>query len=100
MGRRGRRGARASCVTVRAMRVSARNAAVVGGLIAAVYVAAVFSMRRIPDAILGLLGGPTGIAREGGLVVRYRPPAGVDASRLARSIARHRVVIHPDAGRL
>jgi hypothetical protein len=82
------------------MRVSVRNAAVVGGLIAAVYLAAVFSIRRIPDAILGLLGGPTGIAREGGLIVRYRPPAGVDASQLVRSIARHHVMIHRDAGRL
>jgi hypothetical protein len=82
------------------MRVSARNAAVVAGLIAAVYLAAVFSIRRVPDRMLGLLGGPTGIARRGGLIVRYRPPAGVDASRLERSIARHRVVVRPDAGRL
>src|SRR5262249_47391970 len=82
------------------MRVSVRNAAVVAGVIAAMYLAAVFSIRRVPDWLLGPLGGPSGIEREGGLIVRYRPPDGVDASRLERSIARHGMTVRQDAGRL
>ncbi|HEX3474748.1 MAG TPA: hypothetical protein VHT91_06885 [Kofleriaceae bacterium] len=80
--------------------MSARNAAVAAGLIAAVYLAAVFSIRRVPDGLLEALGGPRGIEREGGLVVRYLPPEGVDAARLEHSLALRRMTVRRESGRL
>ena len=68
------------------MRVRARNAAIVAGLIAGVYLAAVFTVRRVPDRVVAWLGGPTGIARDGGLAVRYRPPARFDTARFEYSL--------------
>ena len=90
----------AACVTVREMRVSARNAAIVAGLIAGLYLAVVFSIRRVPDGIVAALGGPSGIARDGGLVLRYRPPAGYDAARFGRSAARRGAAVRREDGRI
>lgn len=47
-------------------------------MIAGAYLIALFTVRRVPDPVLGLVGGPTGLARDGGLVARYRPPTGQD----------------------
>ncbi|HEY0480388.1 MAG TPA: hypothetical protein VGD37_22870 [Kofleriaceae bacterium] len=82
------------------MRVSARKVAIVAGLIAGVYLAAVFSIRRVPDWVVAALGGPSGTARDGGLVLRYRPPAAYDATSFERSAARRGVTVGHDAGRL
>jgi len=82
------------------MRVNARNAAVVAGLIAGVYLAVVFSIRRVPDRLIEALGGASGVVRDGGLVLRYRPPPGHDAARIADSLARRRATVRTDAGRL
>lgn len=84
------------CVTVPRMRVRARNAAIVAGLIAGVYLAAVFTVRRVPDRLVAWLGGPTGIARDGGLAVRYRPPAGFDTARLEYGLAQRGGAVRRD----
>ena len=56
--------------------VSARKVAMAAGLIAAAYVALLFTMRAVPDRVLGLLGGPTGVARWGGVRARVQPADG------------------------
>jgi preprotein translocase subunit SecY len=70
------------------MRVRARIAVIVAGLLAGVYLVALFSVRRVPDRVVAWLGGPTGIARDGGLAVRYKPPDGFDTTRFDQSLAR------------
>ena len=56
--------------------VSARKVAVAAGAIAAVYVAILFTMRTVPDRVVGKLGGPTGVDRWGGVVAKIQPPRG------------------------
>jgi hypothetical protein len=59
-----------------------RVAAIAGALVALQVVVAL-SIRPVPDAVVSLLGGPRGgVDRLGGLRVRYRPPAGLDAREL------------------
>lgn len=80
------------------MRVSARRAAIVAGLMAGVYLVVLFSVRRVPDRVLRAVGGPHGVARDGGLILRYRPPASYDAAKLDASAERHGVKIEREAG--
>jgi len=83
------------------MQVSARRAAIVAGLIAAVYLAVLFAVRGVPDRVVGLLGGPDGgVARHGGLTLRYRPPEGADLARFQAAIARRGASMQIDAGRI
>jgi preprotein translocase subunit SecD len=72
------------------MLVRARRVAVVAGLLAGIYLALVVAIRGVPDPIVALFGGPDGgVARYGGQLLRYRPPAGYDATRFQRSIERN-----------
>src|SRR5437868_6589106 len=80
------------------MRVRARTAAIVAGLLAGLYLVTLFTVRRVPDAILAALGGPSGIARDGGLALRYRPPAGVDTARLEWGLTRRGAAVRREAG--
>jgi SecD-like export protein len=57
-------------------RVQPVRAAVVAAVLGAVVVAAVYTARTVPDAVVGLLGGPTGLDRTGGLSVKYTSPTG------------------------
>jgi hypothetical protein len=70
--------------------VTPRRIGIAAGLVAAVYVLALVTSRGVPDRMLALVGGPDGgVARHGGLVVRYRPPAGFDVETyMMRSLAR------------
>ncbi|HEY6174620.1 MAG TPA: hypothetical protein VIX73_09265, partial [Kofleriaceae bacterium] len=68
------------------------------GLVAGVYLAAVFTIRRVPDRVVALLGGPTGISRDGGLVVLYRPPTGFDMARFEASLIQRGAVLRRDGG--
>jgi hypothetical protein len=64
------------------------RAAVIAGALVALQVVVAFSIRPVPDAVVSLLGGPgSGVDRLGGLRVRYRPPTGLDARELERSLA-------------
>ena len=56
------------------------RAAIVAGLLVALYVVITFLIRPIPDAAVSLLGGPGGVDRIGGLRVRYRPAPGSEAA--------------------
>src|SRR6185295_12485072 len=57
--------------------VKARRTAVIAGVAVAICVLAMFGQRRLPDAIITLLGGPrAGVVREGGVTIRYQPPQG------------------------
>jgi hypothetical protein len=82
------------------MRVSARRSAIVAGLVAGVYLAILFSVRRVPDWVLRAVGGPGGVERDGGLVLRYRPPASYDAAKLDARAERSGATIRRDAGRI
>ncbi|MDB4963802.1 MAG: hypothetical protein JWP01_3801 [Myxococcales bacterium] len=57
-------------------RVNAKRVAVGAGVLVALYVITSFVARPVPDSIVSLLGGPSGIERDGGLRVHYRPSAG------------------------
>ena len=57
-------------------RVHPVRAAVVAAVLAGVVVAVVYTVRRVPDGLVGLLGGPTGLDRTGGLSVKYTSPTG------------------------
>ncbi|HEX7842288.1 MAG TPA: hypothetical protein VF469_32675 [Kofleriaceae bacterium] len=78
-----------------------RRTAIAAGLVAALYVLALFTLREVPGSVLAWLGGPDGgVARYGGLTVTYRPPAGYDIERyLARAMAR-KVRVHRTGERL
>ena len=65
---------------------------------AGVYLVALFSIRRVPDGVLRAVGGPHGVARDGGLILRYRPPASYDAAKLDARVERHAVEIRHEAG--
>jgi hypothetical protein len=65
----------------------------VAGLLAAAYLVALFAVRRVPDAMLAALGGPSGIARDGGLALRYRPPAGADTRQLEAGLVRRGAMV-------
>jgi hypothetical protein len=80
------------------MRVSARRVAIVAGLVAGLYLAVVFSVRRVPDWVLRAVGGLGGVEREGGLVLRYRPPASYDAAALEARAERRGVEIERGQG--
>jgi hypothetical protein len=80
------------------MRVRARSAAVVAGLVAAAYLVAVFTIRRVPDRVVAWLGGPTGLARDGGLSVRYRPPVAFDTTRFEQHLEARGATVRHEAG--
>src|SRR3982751_5218690 len=69
------------------MVVSARRAGIFAGALAALYLVALYSVRTVPDWAIALSGGPTGLARWGGLEVEYQPPAGARAEDIARLLA-------------
>ncbi|MDQ3368285.1 MAG: hypothetical protein M3680_22905 [Myxococcota bacterium] len=57
--------------------VRASRAAVIAGLLVALYVVLTFLLRTVPDGLVSLLGGPDGgVERIGGLRVSYRPAPG------------------------
>ncbi|HEU0035628.1 MAG TPA: hypothetical protein VFQ53_33685 [Kofleriaceae bacterium] len=69
-----------------------RRAGLAVGALVAVYVVALFVVRPVPDLALAMVGGPNGgIARHGGVRVRYQPPAGVDRDTLRDRMANARV---------
>src|SRR3954462_15300378 len=82
------------------MRVRARTAAIVAGLLAGLYLAALFTVRRVPDSILAALGGPSGIVRDGGLALRYRPPPGADTAQLEQGLTRRGAAVRHEPGGL
>src|SRR5688572_16593263 len=51
-------------------------AAVVAGALVAIYAFVMFCARPVPDRIVALFGGPTGVDRVGGLRVDYQPRDG------------------------
>src|SRR5262245_30085429 len=57
-------------------RVQPVRAAVVAAVLAVVVVGAVYTVRTVPDAVVGALGGPAGLDRTGGLSVKYTSPTG------------------------
>lgn len=65
-----------------------------------VYVVVAFLAHRVPDRMIAMLGGPTGVRRDGGLEVHYKPPPGVDAAALERQLARTGATIARDADTL
>ena len=63
------------------MSVRPGRAAVGAGSLVAICVAVLFCVRTVPDRVVSLVGGPSGgVARWGGLRVRYQPPAGSDTA--------------------
>ncbi|HEY5937770.1 MAG TPA: hypothetical protein VIU61_24145, partial [Kofleriaceae bacterium] len=57
--------------------------AIIAGLLVAVFVGAAFCKRTVPDAVVSLVGGPEGgIARLGGLRLRFTPAADTDPRHL------------------
>ena len=60
------------------MPVRAVRAAVVAGVLVLAFVVALYTVRPVPDAIVRLLGGPTGIERIGGVRIVYRPAPGTE----------------------
>jgi SecY len=79
------------------MPVHARRVAIVVGLMVGIYLAVVVAIRGVPDWIVALFGGPDGgVARYGGLVLRYRPPEGYDATKLRDSIERRGAAVRRD----
>ncbi|HEV7559004.1 MAG TPA: hypothetical protein VGO00_26205, partial [Kofleriaceae bacterium] len=46
------------------------------GAVVAIYVVVLFTQWRVPDRVVGLVGGPTGVARWGGVVATTRDQAG------------------------
>ncbi|HEY4242017.1 MAG TPA: hypothetical protein VGM88_19490 [Kofleriaceae bacterium] len=67
--------------------VRARRAAIAAAACVAVYVFVLMCVRVVPDWAVGLCGGPTGLARTGGLTLSYRPPAGADVRAVAQRAA-------------
>jgi hypothetical protein len=68
---------RLGCPRWMSREVTAYKVAAVAGILLAAYVGLVFTQRRVPDAIIGWLGGPHGgVDRDGGVKVRYRLPGG------------------------
>jgi hypothetical protein len=55
--------------------VRAGRSAVIAGMLGAAFTLAVFAVRDVPDAVVAVLGGPTGVERYGGARIRFRPPA-------------------------
>ncbi len=63
------------------MSIRPGRAAVGAGGLVAICVAVLFCVRTVPDRVVSLVGGPSGgVARWGGLRVRYQPPAGSDTA--------------------
>ena len=60
------------------MPVRAVRAAVVAGLLVLGFVVAMYTVRPVPDGIVRLLGGPTGLERVGGMRIVYRPAPGTE----------------------
>ena len=56
--------------------VNARKVALAAAVIVAAYVAILFTMRTVPDRVVGALGGPTGVNRWGGVVAKIQPAHG------------------------
>jgi hypothetical protein len=80
-------------------RVRASRVAIIMGVFAAVLVFALYGVNEVPGRMVALVGGsPVGVARYGGVVASWQPPAGTDPARLVlseRSDA-HRPVWHRD----
>ncbi len=70
--------------------VSPLRTGVVAGVLAAMYLFAVFLVEPVPGRIIRLFGVPTDdVGRQGGLVMQWRPPAGADLGTVeARFAAR------------
>ena len=60
------------------MWVRPRPIAIGAALIAMVYIATLYVDEAVPDAIVALVGGKTGVDRVGGMRVRWRTPDGRD----------------------
>lgn len=61
--------------------VRALRAALVAGLLAAVYVIALYGVRAVPDWAIAMFGGPSRpLDRYGGLALTFRPAAGQEAA--------------------
>ena len=59
--------------------VRAARAAIIAGVLAALYVIALFLVKRVPDWAIGMFGGPDRpIDRRGGLVVTFKPAPGTE----------------------
>jgi hypothetical protein len=71
--------------------VNARNLAIAAGAVVAIYVVVLFTQSRVPDRIVRLVGGPTGVARWGGVVATTRDASGsiatVELPEVAESAA-------------
>lgn len=69
------------------------------GVLAAVYIGALFCVKPLPGKLVGLLGGaPDGVERYGGLRMTWHPPAGLDLDALTTRFADRdvRAVLRPD----
>lgn len=79
--------------------VRASRAAVIAGLLVALYVVVTFLVRPVPDGMVAFFGGPDGgIERLGGLRVTYRPAPGSEAE--IEHVLAQRANVRRDHGRL
>ena len=65
------------------MRVQPKRAAWIAGLAAAAVLFGCYGVWHVPDGVVRMLGGATGVERTGGVRVRYQPPPG-QAEAVAR----------------
>ena len=68
--------------------VRPRNAAVGAFALVALLVGALYAVKPVPDWAVAAVGGPSALARAGGITLTWRPPAGYDASELQRRFER------------
>ncbi len=62
-----------------------KRVGMIAGVMAAVFVLIHYLATPVPDRLVALLGGPSsGVARDGGLRMSWRPPPGVDAAAIAQ----------------
>ena len=67
------------------MKVQPRRAALIAGLAAAAVVFGCYGVWQVPDRVVRLVGGATGVERMGGVYVRYQPPPGQE-TEIARRL--------------
>ncbi|MGE0872290.1 MAG: hypothetical protein AB7P03_27270 [Kofleriaceae bacterium] len=77
--------------------VNGARVALAAALLAFVYVVVAFVAYTVPDRLIAMLGGPTGVERFGGLEVHYQPPASADLPAFERQLARDgATIVHRD----
>ena len=68
--------------------VRPRRAALVAGVLVALFVGSLYAVRPVPGWVLDGVGGPSGLARHGGVTITWQPPPGFDAAALQRRFER------------